>query len=362
MELYRIFKGVNSYTWNDIAGINTSTINSLFTVAEIYIRFPEITITNSQKGSFHIKELWVNFSVDKEFKVSHPRGMRSFLTLDEAKAGYFHSHLHCRIPTSPTYPPKFDEFCLGSGEINQVLRVLWADGFDKINFMLFCLHLKNMVAWESIEGNPYIQFSSISARGRGNTERLNAMHHTIIMRITERLKLLIEDSPLGVIKKHLELVLIGEDLTIRDSDHLNLFLTNLLKVFNDGVGHATFARMFNDTIDRFLVKKASDGQFYSLNSGESENRVVREPTEPIFIFKDKPIYLKIEGLNNTKNNEQQTTQKTDENEYLHPTIVQQFCKSYRADFKNCCYRYETVIKSNSFDNFFQTTRPDLLPV
>jgi hypothetical protein len=135
----------------------SSRIKYCFTELQIIIKYPEFTIINSQRQSTIIKDLYVKIPVrisDLAFQTIE--GARGCRTMAENHVNYSHSHL--KATNNPTY---FDTFCTGSGEINMITPMLTAE-FNKDLFQLYLLHLENFVSWESLEGTPYINLSSMT--------------------------------------------------------------------------------------------------------------------------------------------------------------------------------------------------------
>lgn len=122
----------------------------------IVVYFPEVEITDG-KRKHTIKELYVR-TIVKPSGLLDPKifGLRAYLSHKEAINHYVHSHLRAAKPSTM----QFSQFCTGEGPINQVMLLL-STKFTIPNFMLFCLHLKNFVAWESRDGRPYMYIENI---------------------------------------------------------------------------------------------------------------------------------------------------------------------------------------------------------
>ena len=120
----------------------------------IIINFGDITINNG-KNQHLITDLYVRLMVVNYFNrdyqyIKSPKGIRASATLEELKAGYFHSHL-------AGLSSKFQQFCLGS---NYDLTEFFNDDIDDENkniehFLLMLFSLKQSLSWESISGTPY---------------------------------------------------------------------------------------------------------------------------------------------------------------------------------------------------------------
>lgn len=324
---------------------------------KVYIKFDDITITNGST-SHDIKDLWVRFNVGKTGAVSNLQGLRSYMTFEEARVGYMHSHLPATPMTSST-PPNFEHFCLGTGEITQVIMFL-ADQFDTINFTLFCLHLKNFLAWESIDGVPHIYLNGIES---GNNRRgfnsgiINqspeTFNQTVITKVVEIIKDQIATTvPIDVLRTIINPFIVDDDVSILLNEKLEIWLGTIISSFTPEQ-----SRLVGGERSTFLCRKNRDGVHIRIGS-RNRNTEVREPTAPLFQFKGNPIYLTIGGLNQPLND----NINQNNNVYANPQVSREFVSSFSADFSEVCYRNEKAIKENSLKNLFQTTGSNLLAV
>ena len=337
--------------------IHAQNKRELLNTCNIYIRFPQVTITNGGSSSHLIKDLWVKFKANEKFAISGLSGVRSTLSYEEAMVGYHHSHLpSCKATSSK--PPSFVSFCTGQGEILQVMKVLSLDGFDPINFTLFCLHLQNFVVWESKAGVPHISYDSMkvgrSVRNLDNADSLAELNFGTVTGVADVLKDIFISADNSYAKRFIKPIITSDQVTVEDNDELSMELANVIKT----LGINAFSRFDIMSVNVLLCKKLPDGQFVSLM--RAERITVREPDRPIFTFKDQPIYLKIEGLAERQNN--QNTENQNFPIYVHPSITQRFCQSFTEDFAEVCFRFEKVIKEDSLENLLQATGPNLLPV
>lgn len=158
-----------------------------YIIKSIKILFPEVTITNSRRLSHTIKELWVflDLKVNTEgiLYMSKMRGCRTNLSYAEYCSGYMHSHLPRFYLTNKSTIDKvsISDFCLGTGEIisyiveiensktKKELQRAWTNLFLMIN---------SYVAWESLEGVPYINISSIRVNTNISAEDSYSYHIT----------------------------------------------------------------------------------------------------------------------------------------------------------------------------------------
>lgn len=142
---------------------------------DLTIHFPLLEITNSRRSKHTITDLWVRFpctlyeSASQGSYVMDLRitGRRTKVSLKEFQTGYAHSHLQIN---ESLY--RFIAFCLGQSTFGQILDNLKINGTEE-DWELMLLSLYNYVSWESVEGGPYINMSSISYQSsmRNNVSR-----------------------------------------------------------------------------------------------------------------------------------------------------------------------------------------------
>ena len=321
---------------------------TLYSGCHVIIRFPEVTITNGRedkngKPTFHvIKDLWVKFYLTRDCGIELLEGARSTMTYNEASVGYLHSHLSSRTVDRTWANNAFGSFCTGTGEINQVIRILTVNGFDPINFTLFCLHLKNYVVWESLDGTPHIKYSTIRTGVTSESHNLPHVDSHVLNIKLNRLKREIGNIDIEVLRRVFNVYISGDSLKLAVTDELSIFLAGLISRI-DGNGSS------------LLCKRTLNGEYYAANT--RRNREINPPTEPLFYFKERPIYLTIENqpVAESSNEQNQTI-------YAHPTFTELFAESYSEEFSEVCYRNEDLIKSNTVSYFLQATGPNLLPL
>lgn len=330
----------------------------------VIVRFPELVITNNPDAprSHTIKDLWVKFEINEQFTLGYGLwGVRSTLSLPEALSkGYHHSHLVNQIPSDPVNPPHFDSFCLGDGEINQVISILANDGFDKINFTLFCLHLKNYVVWESVEGRPYRRFTSVlDGTVTNSTEAVRSLISLNNNNTKHVIKWLKDEIAmhynLDDIKHIFVPTIVHDEVTLEVDDNLLIFLGHILTYVPSGI----ISQSNLGTTNNILCNRLPDGRYVNIGNVERPERL-HIPTKPMFKFKGKPVYFNIENFDQYDGNPQ--TINTNTNVYAHPTIAESFAKSFRGDFAETCYIFETFIKKDSLEDLFQTSGANLLPM
>ena len=139
-------------------------LNEYLTGKEITVKYPEITITNSYGKTHTITDLFIKTKFNHLGQLREEFTMnRSTYTATELLVGYRHSH-HKTISVNELNLKFWDTTCLGQGVLSQstnLLRGLTLEEFDEINIMSLYANIDAYVAWESIEGVPYIRIEKI---------------------------------------------------------------------------------------------------------------------------------------------------------------------------------------------------------
>ena len=129
--------------------------------------FPDTDITNSNNVEHNIKDLYVSLFFDKDLNLSSSSifGARGLISYEEMRAEYRHSHL------SGSNNWGWSRFCIGGGdtEMSTALMGLGTDMYDIEGLEKVLILLLGFVAWESLEGTPYMNIRNIS--GGGNLSR-----------------------------------------------------------------------------------------------------------------------------------------------------------------------------------------------
>lgn len=306
----------------------------------ILIYFPEVVITNSKKDHHTIRELYVKIKVSKDGLFSGSmRGVRTCVTEAELRRGYFHSHLHSFSPNNI----KFSSFCLGSGEINLPMSML-RSAYDKINFTLFCLHLKSYVKWESIEGSPYTFMSNIETRAASLTDIMSTIGSAHLDNIVNILYKQIIKMPLEA-KHHLFNYSISEKgLVVTATEALEKKLAELIMAINPGL-----ISTGSTNLDWMLVVKDTTGGYCRLN--DTEARIERTPKTPILVFKGEPKIFKVIEIKEIKKIEK----------YANPRITEVLCWRLSCSFtKEAVKHGSSPWKTHSSGGEPQTSDPNPL--
>lgn len=154
--------------------------------ADIILKFPEVTIRNSNNESHKIKDLYVKIQYRNNRLVRELEGFRGVLSAKEYKAHYAHSHL-----SSSNTHTDWTDFCLGSGTETGFLLAECQESFTEDNFIRLLAMIDSYVEYESIEGGPHIRMSDMNtSRRRGRrTYDSSSEYRRLKSQITEKLPL-----------------------------------------------------------------------------------------------------------------------------------------------------------------------------
>jgi hypothetical protein len=328
VDLFNSYRNLNEQK-------SISTLLNQNGVFHIVIRFPEITITNGKGESHVIKDLFVRIGLHPSGKLAGEiQGLRATLTLQEVSAGYFHSHLpgmNIEEELSPSRHQQGDTienftggvpygtFCLGEGPIIQVLTQLKVK-YNKNVFQLFCLHLKSYVAWESLEGTPYMEIRGIDRSDKSKRrhsqsigrDSVNIIAKHIVYKIlknpekydiTSMASIIVSDNKISLVENTASKRFIGDVL-----------LENRTEIFRNRAGWEAFCIV---TIIRgsYFVPLCYDKHIQEDEDHEYEH-IINSADRTLLTFKGEEIKLKLE-----KTNENNQGNETEETLYAHPSIL-----------------------------------------
>jgi hypothetical protein len=307
----------------------------------IVIHFPEVNITNSRKGSHDIKDLYVKFKVRSNGDLMYGmEGVRTEVTEEEYHSRYFHSHLRGFDAGFIGFSP----FCLGVGEITQVLSLL-GHGFSEENFTLLCIHLKNYIKWESLEGNPHMNLANI---GNSGGSSLGTLVPTTLKKIVSMLKskILSEEDAKEVLKENIKFAVDYNGITCLSTDDFEVSLASIIPSLPPG----EVERGGRDN-ERFLVNKDSTGNYSAVLVNRS--RTISFQTTPILKFKGEDKFFKV-----IRNEAEVKTIK-----YPHPDITQEFCKQLSRELTKAAIGCKGVKEQkDTLAGQREIAAPDLFPL
>lgn len=127
--------------------------------SSIIIHFPEIEIRNG-RSKHQILDLFVRMNLDSSFKILNGtlEGRRTTVTEVELSAHYGHSHLR--------QDWQWTTFCLGSTPLAMLIGEFRAEGIDPDKFTVLLHWLADYVAWESLDGGPYVRMANLTEHQR----------------------------------------------------------------------------------------------------------------------------------------------------------------------------------------------------
>jgi len=206
-------------------------------------------------------------------------GTRGTFTTAEYLSGYAHSHLPC---FRGGYPD-LSYFCTGEGEINQSLAICRSK-FTTSNFMMFCIHIKNFVEWESLEGTPYIRIAAITNKALFFPSA-NGVLEYISIKIMDHIRSLNDPN---TILKFIKSDLSEGSLKVNVSEEGKEIIGKWIED-SEIESLASYLRDNDMNQSTLLCVRDSSGKFLSM----TELSLGPVPTKPILEFKGSPIHVKI---------------------------------------------------------------------
>lgn len=288
---------------------------------QIIIYFPKLEITNGRQ-KHEIKELYVRAFIKPSGQMQCGiSGVRAHLTEEEALSNYVHSHLNAQCPESAG----FSDFCTGEGPINQVMLLL-KNKFTIPNFMLFCLHLKNFVVWESKEGRPYMYIENIGKITSSETSPPPLTYSTIEtagLTLIRRLKLGINDHE--KIYDMLDFKVSATEIVVKATRKFELWAGEAIRTWDPVRNYSS-----RYPTESYLAHVDNSGLYHPILLN-STRRVIYDPNKVILQFKEQDVKLKIESSNKQTNT-------------LYETVPQKRITEY------FCEKLSHLLTNAAFDN------------
>lgn len=261
---------------------------------QIIIYFPEIVIKNG-KNRHTIKDLYVKSLIrPKGLMVGSIMGVRSTFTMSEAVSNYVHSHLPAQTIPSVSFQP----FCTGEGPIAQVISML-NNRFTIPNFMLFCLHLKNYVAWESKEGRPYAYMENI---GKNISSGAN-------LSLGDPLRRDAAQQIIREMKRYLNTKSLFQMLVCKvNTMNIEVTVTRAFELWAASRIRTWDPRRLlgsNNPVSLFLSHVDNSGRYYPV-ALEEMSTITYDREKVLLQFKGKDIKLKIENSHEKDNKSEET--------------------------------------------------------
>lgn len=248
---------------------------------QILIKFPQVEITNGEHKHM-INDLYVRIFIRPNgTMVGNIYGIRGKLSINEVRSYYSHSHLPSCCPIDLV----FEQFCTGTGPINQVIMLL-GTSFSKPNFMMFCLHLKVFVAWESKEGRPHMYIENINTINRNEHYFLHESH---AREAADHLFRSMKNLGSQEILSFMDYNVLPTKITIQMNETFEKWAANQIRSWDiDSV----FPGMDLE-IDCFLNTKDINGRYYSIPR-DTPSRSLYDSEKVLLQFKGEDIKLQVE--------------------------------------------------------------------
>lgn len=288
---------------------------------QMIIYFPEVVITNN-RNKHTIKELYVKIGVKSNGTLSgNLLGTRAYMTRNEAISGYAHSHLNVQFPKDI----HFSGFCTGEGPINQVIMLL-RNNFTIPNFMLFCLHLKNFVAWESKEGRPYLYMENIGKTGEEVSSSMPIYESTArdtghqLVRELRRANLTSKQ-----VYEMLEFKVNKTSIEVKPTTKFELWAVSRMRLWDLRSLLGTRSRL-----ESFLAYRDNAGIYYAFpDNNNASSKLKYDPNKVLFQFKNKDITFKLES------NEQEESKIAEA--VPEKRITSYFCQEFSRILSNAAF-------------------------
>lgn len=312
---------------------------------QVIVLVPEIEITNGTR-SHKLLDVYVRFFLRKDGTLTgNLEGCRGTLTEVEHNCRYVHSHL----PALDVSKPDFVRFCTGVGEINMVMAKL-ATKFTIPNFMMFCLQIKNFLAWESKEGHPYMFLDNIFLRSNVNfTLMYNIGKDNAVKIAKELIRVMKTTLPAQEVFKFFKFEVRDVIIKLDFNEELELWIAKQL--MDTDPFSPVFRLIVSNSyqVCHLLRIKDSLGTYHGVPVGTTNNAA---STTPMFQFKGRDIKLKI--INKKE--------KEDVKMYANPEISQEVCEKLSCILTGTAINNDRVRKGITIENKPETPKPDSVPV
>ncbi len=210
---------------------------------KVTIHYPEILITNKLNHKLKIYDLFVSFYIDQSGMIkNYIEGQRSSFTPLQLEKGYVHSHL-------PSSGFNKNTFCLGTGTDILTAKMMFQNAVANKSsvvdfFQLFLMNLNNFVAYESLEGGPYIRISQLTENQKlkidfKNVELLYALSEMLQARMNIFINYLFDNNAIynyndrPLINYSIFSTIVNELVTMYDSQLVNQY-SNYFIIYQDG--------------------------------------------------------------------------------------------------------------------------------
>lgn len=327
------------YTDANVSGIENNrfevSIRTITAMYHIIVRVPELTIRNSRGNSTVIRDMFVRIQVHPDGRLYGTlEGVVTTFTKAQARMGYMHSHLHTTI-RGLTNPPSFGGFCLGQGHITQVIALLQTK-FDEVNFQMFCLHIRNFLEWESLEGVPYCRMGDIGESNANASLRLPVIPATTLSTISDMMRKEFYKLDPEVSKKLISIHPDTYEIYVEQTEDLEKWIAGTILLRQAAIV------IMNIPLDILLAVKNNSGTYFRYTA-ESGNLSVSGQT--VLNFRGEDIKIKI--IDNEQN--------LKSTRYAHPQITEQLCRKLSTDLTRTALDYAHTGNNNTSEDKRETT-------
>lgn len=335
------YNDVNVHSIDDVRF--QGSVNQVTSVYHIIIRVPEFVIKNSRGNSTTIRDMFVRLQVLPDGRIAYTglEGMVTTFTKAQARMGYMHSHL---VPTHQGLHsiPSFGGFCTGQGPIGQVLALL-QNKYDDVNFQMLCLHIKNFLEWESLEGTPHCRMGDINETMTSAPAAIYVLPASTVSTISEMMRKAFYQLDPEQSRKMVSISSDEYEIHVEPTEELEKWVGDMI------VAKSTDLIRLSIGPDTLLVVKDKAGNYFRyVNHGGNIN--VTKQT--VLNFRGEDIKIKIvdneENLKSTK--------------YGNPKIIEQLCFRIAADLTRTALDYAPAGDNNSSENKRETTDANNDPV
>lgn len=267
----------------------------------IMIHFPKVTVTNENKRSTDIFDLYSRVNVYPNATLAgYVEFCKATYTHAQWHSRYIHSHITSLDPSHPEY---FKDSCLGSGPLSRTIPSLRLEN-NVYLWPLFCLELERYVEVESLSGGPYLRLENISLRVNSEfkVNDFNNCYHSFPIMLDAKTKYLINRFIEIIIeKKAIPFVFNNNIYTVGDN-----FVNTAIKlsnIFIDFYNNEYIKRVEDPVIIEDLFRTSIlyhgiiEGESIKYKGIASNNDGIAVNGKVLFKFKGEDVKLRIYSYN-----------------------------------------------------------------
>jgi hypothetical protein len=299
-------------------GVNIKRVTLAY---HIVIRIPEFTIKNSRGNSTVIRDMFIRLQVLPDGRLAHGglEGLVATFTKAQARTGYMHSHL---IPAQPGLGrvPSFCGFCLGQGHINQVIALLQAK-YNEVNFQMLCLHIKNFLEWESLEGVPHYRMADVREPVVNSSSAANTVNTITASLISEILRKEFYKLAPEISRALITISPNTYEMYVEPTEGLEMWVADVILAKQHDI-----LRM-NIPVEQLLAVKDNAGNYL---------RYIQDGSSTLNVSKDTVLQFRGEDIKIKIVDNEQNLKST---KYGNPKITEHLCWRLSADLTRTATEY-----------------------